>query len=85
MPDTRTRARDILKALRLSNRQRDLYERGVAAMDDAMLARTTSKLQPALSQAPKVLAAARELLTSHQREAANTHHPPFDAASQTES
>ena len=66
MANARTRARNILSALPLSTRQRDLYERGVAAMDDATLERTTSKLESALSRAPEVLAAAQELLASQQ-------------------
>ncbi len=64
MPDAKTRAQNILRALPLSQKQRELYERGAAAMDEAMLERTTSKLELALSQAPETLAAARELLAN---------------------
>src|SRR6266542_3359025 len=66
MADAKTRARNILRALPLSTRQRELYERGMAAMDDATLERTTSKLESALSRAPETLAAARELLANQQ-------------------
>jgi CheY-like chemotaxis protein len=66
MADAKTRARNILKALPLSTRQRELYERGAAAMDDATLERTTSKLESALSRAPETLAAARQLLANQQ-------------------
>jgi CheY-like chemotaxis protein len=64
--DVKTRAHNILKALPLSQRQRALYERGVAAMDEATLERTTSKLESALLEAPATLAAARELLANQQ-------------------
>jgi len=37
-----------------------------AAMDEATLERTTSKLESALSRAPETLAAARELLANQQ-------------------
>jgi DNA-binding NarL/FixJ family response regulator len=66
MADAKTRARNILNALPLSTRQRAIYERGVAAMDEATLERTTSKLESALSRAPETLAAARELLANQQ-------------------
>lgn len=64
MADAGTRAREILRALPLSQKQRDLYERGVAAMDEATLERTTSKLESALSTVPNTVAAARKLLAS---------------------
>ena len=51
MADAKTRAQDILRALPLSQKQRELYERGVAAMDEATLERTTSKLESALHKA----------------------------------
>ncbi len=66
MVDAKTRAQNILRALPLSPRQRELYERGVVAMDEATLERTTSKLESALSRAPETLAAARELLVNQQ-------------------
>jgi CheY-like chemotaxis protein len=66
MADAKTRAQSILRALPLSQKQRELYERGVAAMDEATLERTTSKLESALSRAPETLAAARELLTNQR-------------------
>ena len=66
MADAKTRAHTILRALPLSHKQRELYERGVAAMDEATLERTTSKLESALSRAPEALADARELLTNQQ-------------------
>ena len=59
MADAKTRARNILSALPLSTKQREIYDRGVAAMDDATLERTTSKLESALLRAPETLAAAR--------------------------
>ena len=62
----KSRARSILKALPLSPRRRELYARGVAAMDEATLERTTSRLESALSRAPATLAAARKLLESQQ-------------------
>jgi CheY-like chemotaxis protein len=66
MADAKTRAQNVLRALPLSRKQRELYERGVAAMDEATLERTTSKLESALSRAPETLAAARELLANKQ-------------------
>lgn len=66
MADAKTRAQKILRALPLSQKQRERYERGVAAMDEATLERTTSKLESALSRAPETLAAARELLANQQ-------------------
>jgi hypothetical protein len=66
MADAKTRAQNILRALPLSQRQRELYERGVAAMDEAALERTTGKLESALSRASGTLDAARELLVSQQ-------------------
>jgi CheY-like chemotaxis protein len=66
MADVKTRAQNILRALPLSQKQRELYERGAAAMDEATLERTTSKLESALSRAPATLAAARELLANQQ-------------------
>jgi hypothetical protein len=53
MSDTKTRARNILKALPLSQKQRELYENGVDGADAAMLERTTSKLETALSRTRK--------------------------------
>jgi CheY-like chemotaxis protein len=66
MADAKTRAQNVLRALPLSRKQRELYERGVAAMDEATLERTTSKLESALSRVPAALAAARELLANQQ-------------------
>jgi hypothetical protein len=66
MADAKTRARNILRALPLSQRQRDLYERGVAAMDEAALERTTNNLKSALSRVPETLAAARDLLAEQK-------------------
>src|SRR5258708_36854155 len=66
MADAKTRAQSILRALPLSQKQRELYERGVAAMDATTLERTTSRLESALSRAPETLAAARELLANQQ-------------------
>ena len=66
MADVKSRARSILKALPLSPKRRELYERGIAAMDEATLERTTSRLESALSKAPATLAAARKLLESQQ-------------------
>lgn len=66
MADAKTRAQNILRALPLTNKQRELYERGAAAMDEATLERMTSKLESALSRAPETLAAARELLGIEQ-------------------
>lgn len=68
MTKAKTRARDILKALPLSKKQRDLYGHGVEAMDEASLERATSKLEAALSRAPSTLAAAREMLAKRQRQ-----------------
>ena len=64
MSNVKTRARNILRALPLSQKQRELYERGVVAMDDPTLERTTRKLESALLRVPETLAAARELLAS---------------------
>ncbi|HEY6349147.1 MAG TPA: hypothetical protein VI636_07040 [Candidatus Angelobacter sp.] len=66
MDDVKTRAWNILRALPLSQRQRELYERGVDAMDEAALEHTTSKLESALSRGPEMLAAARALLANRQ-------------------
>ena len=55
-----------MRALPLSPKQRELYERGVAAMDDPTLERTTRKLESTLSRVPETLVAARELLASQQ-------------------
>jgi CheY-like chemotaxis protein len=66
MADALTRARAILEALPLTKKQRDLYSRGMAAMDGAALERTTSKLESTLARAPETLAAARELLATQQ-------------------
>ena len=66
MVDAKTRAQNILRALPLSQKQRELYERGAAVMDEATLERTTSKLESALSRVPETLAAARELLANQQ-------------------
>lgn len=66
MADAKTRAQNILRALPLSKKQHELYERGVAAMDEAALERATTKLESALSRAPETLAAARELLANRQ-------------------
>ena len=57
MADAKTRAQSILKALPLSPKQRELYERGVAAMDGPTLERATSRLESALAKAPDTLAA----------------------------
>jgi CheY-like chemotaxis protein len=69
MSEAKTRALEVLKRLPLSRRQREMYERGVAAMDDAALQRTTAKLESALSEAPQVLADARKLLAELRDEA----------------
>jgi len=61
MANARIRARNILRALPLSPKQRDLYERGLDGMDEGI----TSKLESSLSRAPQTLAAARKLL-EHQ-------------------
>jgi CheY-like chemotaxis protein len=66
MADAKIRAQKILKSLPLSQKQRELYERGMAAMDEATLERTTSKLESALLRAPETLSAARELLANQQ-------------------
>jgi CheY-like chemotaxis protein len=68
MVDVKVRAQNLLKALPLSRKQRELYQRGVAAMDEATLERTTSKLESALSRVPAALTAARELLANQQAE-----------------
>ena len=68
MSDVRTRARNLLRVLPLSDRQRQLYERGVDAMDEATLERTTNRLESALSRAPDALAVARDLVTQQQRQ-----------------
>jgi hypothetical protein len=67
MPDAKTRGRNILRALPLSQRQRELYERGVAAMDEATLERTTGKLESALSRAPETLHASWKLTRPARR------------------
>jgi CheY-like chemotaxis protein len=64
MANALTRARNILNALPLTEEQRELYSRGMAAMDEAALERTTSKLEATLARAPETLAAARELLAN---------------------
>src|ERR1044071_1943534 len=69
MSEAKARALEILKSLPLSRRQLEMYERGVAAMDDDALRRTTAKLESALSNAPKVLADARKLLAELREEA----------------
>jgi CheY-like chemotaxis protein len=55
-----------LNALPLTKKQRDLYSRGMAAMDEATLEHTTGKLESTLAHAPETLAAARELLATPQ-------------------
>jgi CheY-like chemotaxis protein len=62
MANARIRAKNILRALPLSRKQRDLYERGVEGMDEGMLEGITSKLESSLSRAPKTLLAAQKLL-----------------------
>jgi len=62
MSDVRERARRILAALPLSERQRELYGRGMESQDEAELERTTNRLEASLARAPETLAAAKELL-----------------------
>jgi len=66
MADVRSRARDILNALPLTERQRERYSRGIVAMDEATLERTTSKLEAALERSPQTLADARQLLAEQR-------------------
>jgi hypothetical protein len=60
--DARMRAQNILKALPLSDKQSELYGRGITAMNEEALERTTSKFESTLLCTSGTLAAAQELL-----------------------
>ena len=64
MADVKIRAREILHALPLSQPQRDLYERGFNALDEATLEQTTTRLESVISTLPRILADARELFAT---------------------
>ncbi|MGB9069510.1 MAG: hypothetical protein WCC21_13160 [Candidatus Acidiferrales bacterium] len=60
--DERERAKEILRALPLSEKQRKLYEDGSDKLPEEKLVANNRKLEAALKEAPKVLEDARQLL-----------------------
>lgn len=62
MSDARLRARQLLEELPLTNRQRELYQRGADAMDDASAEEASDSLEAALNGAAQAVEGLRGIL-----------------------